>query len=67
MTEQQQKKPAVKDAGQAEVKSAFEEAQEQGYFGNEVDPTPNKEFSLQSGPDSPTVAEQRAALAKKEG
>lgn len=32
-------------------------AQEKGYFGVEVDPRPNSEYSLQSGPDSPPIAE----------
>lgn len=63
----QKKAPASKDdAGQGEVKDAFAKAQEQGYFGQEVDPTPNEAFSIKSGPDSPTITEQRAALAKKE-
>jgi hypothetical protein len=52
------KKPA--DAGQEHVQSAFEAAQEQGYFGVKVDPTPNSAHSLESGPSAPSVLEQNA-------
>ena len=38
------------DAGAAEVKEAFDEAQEQGFFGVEVDETPNESYTLQGGP-----------------
>lgn len=63
------KKPDTKsgDFGQSEVKQSFDEAQEKGYFGTEVDPIPNKEYSLETGPDSPTAADQREALRKAEG
>jgi hypothetical protein len=57
----------AKDAGASEVQQAFEEAQEKGYFGNQVDPLPNSAHSLESGPDAPTAAEQAAAVAKKDG
>jgi hypothetical protein len=58
------KEPA--DAGQSEVQDAFTEAQKQGFFGQGADPLPNSAHSLESGPEAPTVAEQRAALSKKE-
>lgn len=55
------------DAGQAEVQKNVDEEQEQGFRGAEVDPLPNSAYSLESGPDSPTAAEQREALKKREG
>jgi hypothetical protein len=33
--------------GQDEVQQAFDEAAEKGYFGIEVDPTPNENYTLQ--------------------
>lgn len=54
------------DSGQAEVRENFEAEQEQGFRGREVDPTPNEEFSIRSGPDSPTAAEQRAAARQRQ-
>lgn len=60
------KKAPAKDAGQEEVQDAFSEAQKKGYFGEGADPLPNSAHSLESGPEAPTVAEQREALAKKE-
>lgn len=33
---------------------------EQGYRGVKADPRPNSDYSLESGPDSPSAAEQRA-------
>lgn len=57
------KKPA--DAGQAEVQKTVDRAEEQGFLGQKVDPLPNSAHSLESGPDSPTIAEQRAAMAKE--
>lgn len=54
------------DAGQAEVQKKVDEEQEQGFRGSEVDPLPNSAHSLESGPEAPTAAEQRAAKAEKE-
>lgn len=42
----------------------LEQANEQGFLGDKVDPLPNEAHSLESGPDAPTAAEQRAALAE---
>lgn len=47
------------DFGQSQVQSAFDEAQKKGYFGTKVDPLPNSDHSLESGPEAPTVAEMR--------
>lgn len=49
-----------------QVETEFDKAQQQGFFGVKVDPLDNSAHSLESGPDAPTVAEQAAALAKKE-
>lgn len=50
-------KPAAKskggDAGQAEVQATMDEATDKGYFGEKVDPIPDEEYSLLTGPDSP--------------
>lgn len=59
-----EKKPA--DAGQAEVQKMVDEAEEQGFLGQKVDPFPNSAHSLESGPDSPTIAETRDAMAKEQ-
>jgi hypothetical protein len=52
------------DLGQAEVEKEVDKEQEQGYRGVKVDPLPNSAHSLESGPDSPTAAEQAEALRK---
>lgn len=49
-----------------QVQAAVDEETEQGFRGTKVDPLPNEAYSLESGPDSPTPAEQRAALAEAE-
>lgn len=50
------------DAGQAEVQKKVDENTEQGFEGEAVDPLPNSAYSLESGPDSPTIEEQRKAV-----
>lgn len=50
------------DVGQAEVQKAVDQGEDQGYLGVKVDPLPNTAYSLESGPDAPTIVEQRAAL-----
>lgn len=60
--QEKQEKKASNDVGQAEVQKAVDQGQEQGYLGVKVDPLPNSAHSLESGPDAPTIAEQRAAL-----
>lgn len=51
------------DGGAAEVQAKVDETEEKGYFGTTPDPFPNEAYSLKSGPDSPTHAETREALA----
>lgn len=53
------------DAGEAETQKVADEAAEQGFIGTTPDPIPNSEYSLESGPDSPTLEEQRKAVAKQ--
>jgi hypothetical protein len=38
------------DLGAAELQATFDKAQEQGFFGVKVDPTPNEAYTLQGGP-----------------
>jgi hypothetical protein len=55
------------DAGEAEAQKLADTATDQGFLGRQVDPISNSEYSLQSGPDSPTINEQRKAIAKEKG
>lgn len=50
-----EKTPAKKggDAGQAEVQARMDEVTEKGFLGEKVDPIPDEEYSLLTGPDSP--------------
>ena len=41
------------DLGQSEVQEAVAADQEKGYHGVKVDPRPNSDYSLESGPNSP--------------
>jgi hypothetical protein len=50
--------------GAKEAQKAADAQDEKGYIGETADPLPNKEHSLQSGPDAPTAEEQREAVAK---
>jgi hypothetical protein len=50
----------------ATAQDALEEATKVGYLGTRVDPFDDSEHSLESGPDSPSAADHRAAAAKAE-
>lgn len=50
------------DLGQSEVQKQVADDQKKGLRGEEVDPIDNDRYSLKTGPDSPTVAEQEKAL-----
>lgn len=63
MTDAKTKAAPPADAGQDEVQAKFDEANEKGYFGTVPDGPPNSAYSLQSGPDSPSAAEEAAAVA----
>lgn len=54
------------DAGQKQLQQEADKAEAQGFYGEEVDPLPNSRYSLESGPESPSWPEQKAALAEKE-
>lgn len=45
----------TQDHGEAEVQKKEDAAEDKGFIGQEVDPIPDKEYSIQSGPESPTV------------
>ena len=42
-----------------QVQEAVDVETEQGYRGTKVDPRPNSDYSLESGPDSPSAADAR--------
>lgn len=54
------------DAGHDELQKSMDEINEQGFMGTKVDPLPNERYALTSGPDSPTIDEQRKAVAEQE-
>lgn len=59
---------AKKDAGQAEVQSNFDQINEQGFVGTEVDPTPNENYTVSgvtSGKPTPETDEKAAAKARE--
>lgn len=56
------------DLGASEVQQKMDEEQEQGFFGTEVDPTPNDNYTLQgvtSGKPTPETDEKAAAEARQ--
>jgi hypothetical protein len=61
-----------KDAGREQLQAEFDKAAEQGFFGTEVDPTPNQNYTLQgvaSGaptPETDADAQAKAAAAASE-
>jgi len=58
----------TQDIGQNEMQETFDEANEKGYFGTEVDPTPNENYTVKgvaSGAPTPeTDADAKAKAAK---
>lgn len=52
------------DLGAAEVQERVDEAEEQGFLGVKVDPTPNENYSMQTPPDAPTPETDADAAAK---
>ncbi len=59
-SKQESKTSSKDDAGQAEVQARSDEAEEKGYLGVAPPGPPNEAFSLESGPESPSAAEQLA-------
>lgn len=45
------------DLGQSEVQKNVDVAEDQGFLGRKVDPRPNSDYSLESGPDAPPLVE----------
>lgn len=66
MTETKKATKAEKDAGGVQD-ALIKATEEDGFLGTKVDPLPNSEHSLESGPDAPSAAEQAAALAEAQG
>jgi hypothetical protein len=56
--------PSTDDAGASEVQHAFDKAQEQGFWGEEVDQTPNEAYTLQGGPAGVGTPEGDRMLGK---
>lgn len=54
------------DVGEAEVQKKVDKIEDKGFIGIEADPIDNDRYSIKTGPESPTDAEQREAVAKKE-
>jgi hypothetical protein len=54
----------AKDKAAAKVAEMREKAQEVGFFGNRPEQPDNEEYSIQTGPDSPTAFD--AAVASRE-
>lgn len=57
-------RPRSSDAGQAEVESLVDEANEKGYIG-EVALPDKSAFNLSTGPESPNALEQTKLAAQK--
>ncbi len=62
------KAESTDDVGQAEVQDAFDEANEQGFFGTTSDPTPNENYTVAGvigcAPTPETDEDARAAVQK---
>jgi len=54
----------LKDGGGEEVAEKMKEGLEKGYFGPDEPVIPNEEWSLESGPDSPSAEDTRLARAQ---
>lgn len=60
------------DAAKGDVEEQIDEESAKGFYGEKVDPRPDSDYTLESGPDSPpnhpddrTRSEQRAIGAKE--
>lgn len=49
--------PKAEDRGQAEVQETVNRIEDTGVLGQKVDPRPDSDYSLKSGPESPSAAE----------
>jgi hypothetical protein len=66
--------PKAEDHGQEEVQEKVDHIEDTGVLGEKVDPRPDSDYSLKSGPDSPpaaadihTRAEQIGTIKKENG
>lgn len=58
---------ASEDVGADQVQEAFDEANEKGFFGTKVDPTPNENYTVEgvtSGKPTPETDEKAAQNAR---
>lgn len=59
------------DAAKGDVQEQVDRAEEQGFVGTEVDPVPNEEYTLTTGPDSPrgvnSPNERQGQTTREEG
>jgi hypothetical protein len=56
------------DAGQAEVQETVDQLEEQGYYGDGIDPTPNENYTVDgvtSGKPTPETDAKQAAKARE--
>jgi hypothetical protein len=53
---------AEADAAAGDVQEQVDEMNEQGFLGEAVDPVPNEEYALTSGPDSPGLADVHSPI-----
>ncbi len=49
------------DSGEKEVQEKVDEANEKGFYGTTPPGPPDEAYALPSGPDAPTVLDERAA------
>lgn len=61
----QQDKASEADVNVDDVRHAVDEANEKGYYGPGTDPTPNEEYSLESGPESPPAVPDNLTRANR--
>lgn len=64
-----EKKVTAKDAAAdtKDVQAQFDAAADQGYFGREVDPTPQENYTVQTPPDAPVPEnDEKARQAAQE-
>lgn len=62
MAESSENPSKAEEKALAEQEKAVKAAEEKGYFGETHSPFDNKEFSLESGPDSPSALDQEIAV-----
>lgn len=51
---------STESAAKGDVQEKADKEHEQGFVGTKVDPRPNSDYSLESGPDSPSAVDSNA-------